>query len=271
MASYDWVTFTSDYGLQDNFVGVCHGVIARIAPAARVIDVTHEVAAQDVRQGATVLAQSVPYLPAAVHLAVVDPGVGTGRGQLAVEAGGHVLIGPDNGLLLWAADALGGVRRAHAIANPAYRLEPVSRTFHGRDLFAPAAAHVAAGTQPAALGPELDPGRLVRIEPPEATLDGGRLGGEIVLVDRFGNLALSLGHDELERSGLRLGDRVEVKAGDRTVSGTVGETFAAVEAGELVLYEDSFGRAAVSVNHGSAAEALRAAAGDHVVISKEVR
>jgi S-adenosylmethionine hydrolase len=202
---------------------------------------------------------------------VVDPGVGTGRGQLAVEAGGHVLIGPDNGLLLWAADALGGVRRAHAIANPAYRLEPVSRTFHGRDLFAPAAAHVAAGTQPAALGPELDPGRLVRIEPPEATLDGGRLGGEIVLVDRFGNLALSLGHDELERSGLRLGDRVEVKAGDRTVSGTVGETFAAVEAGELVLYEDSFGRAAVSVNHGSAAEALRAAAGDHVVISKEVR
>ena len=271
MACYDWVTFTSDYGLQDNFVGVCHGVIARIAPSARVIDVTHAVGARDVRHGATVLAQSVPYLPTAVHLAVVDPGVGTGRGEVAVEAGGHVLIGPDNGLLVWAAEALGGVRRVHAIANPAYRLEPVSRTFHGRDLFAPAAAHVAAGTEAGALGPEVDPSELVRLQPAESTVDGGRLRGEVVLVDRFGNLALSLGPAELDRAGLRLGDRVEVQAGGRTFTGTVGETFAAVEAGELMLYEDSFQRVAVSVNHGSAAELLHAAAGDHLVVSRVVR
>ena len=269
MACYDWVTFTSDYGLEDHFVGVCHGVIARIAPSVRVIDVTHAVGARDVRHGATVLAQSVPYFPPAVHLAVVDPGVGTSRGQVAVEAGGHVLIGPDNGLLLWAAEALGGVARAHAIANPAYRLEPVSRTFHGRDLFAPAAAHVAAGTDPAALGPELDPGELVRIEPPRSTVEGGRLRGEVVLVDRFGNLALGLGPEDLERAGVRLGDRVEVRAGGRVFTATVGETFASVEPGELVLYEDSFRRVAVSVNQGSAAELLGAAAGDELVVSKE--
>jgi S-adenosylmethionine hydrolase len=271
MARYDWITFTSDYGLEDNFVGVCHGVIARIAPRARVIDVTHAVAARDVRHGATVLAQSVPYLPVAVHLAVVDPGVGTGRGQVVVEAGGHVLVGPDNGLLVWAAETLGGVRRAHAIANPAYRLEPLSRTFHGRDLFAPAAGHVAAGTDPAALGPELDPGRLVRIEAPTATVDGGRLRGEVILVDHFGNLALTFGRAELEGAGVRLGEDVEIQVGDRTFIGAVGDTFAAVEAGQLVLYEDSFRRIAISVNHGSAAERLHAATGDPVVVSRLVR
>ena len=145
MAGYQWITFLSDYGLEDNFVGVCHGVIARIAPGARVIDLSHSVQPQDVRQGATVLAQSVPYMPAAVHLAVVDPAVGTRRGQVALQAGEHVLVGPDNGLLIWAAEALGGIARAHALSEPAYQLERVSKTFHGRDIFAPAAAHVAAG------------------------------------------------------------------------------------------------------------------------------
>ena len=122
MAGYEWITFTSDYGLEDPFVGVCHGVVARVAPRVRVIDVTHAVGAQDVRHGAWVLAQAVPYLPRAVHLAVVDPGVGTGRGMVAVEAGGQALVGPDNGLLVWAAEALGGVERVHELENPAYRL-----------------------------------------------------------------------------------------------------------------------------------------------------
>src|SRR5437867_7028412 len=115
MAGYEWITFTSDYGLEDNFVGVCHGVMARIAPHARVIDLSHAIQPQDVRQGATVLAQSMPYVPRAVHLAVVDPGVGGERGLVAIEAGGHTLVGPDNGLLALAAEALGGVHRAHAI------------------------------------------------------------------------------------------------------------------------------------------------------------
>jgi S-adenosylmethionine hydrolase len=177
MAGYDWITFTSDYGLDDHFVGVCHGVMARVAPRARVLDVSHAVAAQDVRQGAVVLAQAVPYLPRAVHLAVVDPGVGTGRGMVAVEAGGQVLVGPDNGLLVWAAEALGGVERVHALENPAFRLAPVSRTFHGRDVFAPAAGHLAAGVDPAELGPGLDPGGLVRLERPSVRAGVGRVAG----------------------------------------------------------------------------------------------
>jgi S-adenosylmethionine hydrolase len=271
MARYDWITFLSDYGLQDSYVGVCHGVMARIAPHARVIDLDHSVRPQDVRQGAMVLAQSVGYLPDAVHLAVVDPGVGTGRGQIAMEAGGRVLVGPDNGLLAWAADKLGGIERAHALANPAYQLSPVSRTFHGRDVFAPAAAHLAAGLDLAALGPELDPAGLVRLPVPTATVDGERLLAEVVSVDHFGNLLLSSGHAELERAGLRLGDPVEIRVGERSFSASVGETFAAVPAGALVIHEDSSRRIAISLNLGRAAERLQARTGDSVVLSRSGR
>jgi S-adenosylmethionine hydrolase len=271
MAGYDWITFLTDYGLQDSYVGVCHGVMARIAPHARVIDVSHAVGPQDVRHGAVVLAQAVGYLPDAVHLAVVDPGVGTARGQVALQAGGRMLVGPDNGLLLWAADALGGVERAHALANPAYQLSPVSRTFHGRDVFAPAAAHLAAGVDPAALGPELDPAGLVRLPTPTATVDDGRLLGEVLLVDHFGNLLLSFGGAELERAGLRLGDPVEIRVGDRAFTASVGDTFAAVPPGALVVHEDSSRRIAISLNRGRAAERLEARAGDPVTLSRPVR
>jgi S-adenosylmethionine hydrolase len=268
MAGYDWITFTSDYGLEDHFVGVCHGVMARVAPRARVIDVSHAVAAQDVRQGATVLAQAVPYLPRAVHLAVVDPGVGTGRGMVAVEAGGQVLVGPDNGLLVWAAEALGGVDRVHALQAPAYRLEAVSRTFHGRDVFAPAAAHLAAGVDPAALGPELDPGGLVRLERPARPADAGRLLGRVAAVDHFGNLALDLRLADLELAGVAAGDPVEVRLGGRTHRLVFAETFASVPEGELLLHEDSFGSLAVAVNRGRAAERLGARPGDPVEVSR---
>ena len=267
MAGYDWITFTSDYGLEDPFVGVCHGVVARVAPRVRVIDVTHAVGAQDVRHGAWVLAQAVPYLPRAVHLAVVDPGVGTGRGMVAVEAGGQVLVGPDNGLLVWAAEALGGVERVHALQNPAYRLAPVSRTFHGRDVFAPAAAHLAAGVEPGELGPELDPGRLVRLERAAARVDRGRLRARVVAVDHFGNLALDLRPADLERVGVAAGDPVEVRVGGRAHRLALADTFASVPAGDLVLHEDSFGSLAVAVNLGRAAERLGAGPGDRVEVA----
>jgi S-adenosylmethionine hydrolase len=268
MAGYDWITFTSDYGLDDHFVGVCHGVMARVAPRARVLDVSHAVAAQDVRLGAVVLAQAVPYLPRAVHLAVVDPGVGTGRGMVAVSAGGQVLVGPDNGLLVWAAEALGGVERVHALENPAFRLAPVSRTFHGRDVFAPAAGHLAAGVDPAELGPGLDPGGLVRLERPSVRAGVGRVAGGVVAVDHFGNLALDLRRRDLEKAGVAVGDPVEVLAGGRGHRVTVGETFASVPAGELVLHEDSFGSLAVAVNRGRAADRLGVGAGDPVEVAK---
>ena len=271
MAGYEWVTFLSDYGLEDNFVGVCHGVIARIAPRARVIDISHAVQPQDVRQGATVLAQSVPYLPAAVHLAVVDPAVGTGRGRVAVQAGEHVLVGPDNGLLVWAAEALGGVRRAHALANPDYQLQEVSKTFHGRDIFAPAAAHVATGVELAALGPELDPAALVRLAPATSTVDDDHVHGEILLVDHFGNVALNVSREELESVGVLLGDRVEIRVGGQTFTAPFGETFASVPAGRMVLHEDSFRKLTISVNQGRAATRLKARAGDPVVVARVVR
>jgi S-adenosyl-L-methionine hydrolase (adenosine-forming) len=268
MAGYDWITFTSDYGLDDHFVGVCHGVMARVAPRARVLDVSHAVTAQDVRQGAHVLAQAVPYLPRAVHLAVVDPGVGTGRAMVAVSAGGQVLVGPDNGLLVWAAEALGGVEGVHALENPAFRLAPVSRTFHGRDVFSPAAAHLAAGVDPAELGAGLDPGGLVRLERSAVRAGAGRVAGAVVAVDHFGNLALDLGRRDLEEAGVAVGDRVEVWAGGRGHRVTVGETFASVPAGELVLHEDSFGSLAVAVNRGRAADRLGVGPGDPVEVAK---
>jgi S-adenosylmethionine hydrolase len=268
MAGYDWITFTSDYGLEDHFVGVCHGVMARVAPRVRVLDVSHAVAAQDVRQGATVLAQAVPFLPRAVHLAVVDPGVGTGRGMVAVEAGGQVLVGPDNGLLVWAAEVLGGVERVHALQNPAYRLEPVSRTFHGRDVFSPAAAHLAAGVDPAELGPAVDPGRLVRLERATARVDGDRARASVVAVDHFGNLALDLRREDLEGMGVAVGDPVEVRAGGQVLRVPFAETFASVAAGELVLHEDSFGSLALAVNLGRADERLGAGPGDPVQLAR---
>jgi S-adenosyl-L-methionine hydrolase (adenosine-forming) len=268
MGGYDWITFTSDYGLEDHFVGVCHGVMARVAPAVRVIDVTHAVPAQDVRHGAVVLAQAVGYLPAAVHLAVVDPGVGTGRGMVAVEAGGQVLVGPDNGLLVPAAEALGGVGRVHALENPAYRLAPVSATFHGRDVFAPAAAHLAAGVDPAELGPELDPAGLVRLAAVAPRVDGERARGRVLLVDRFGNLALDLRRRDLEALGVAIGDPVELRVGGRAHRLVFAETFAAVPAGGLLVHEDSFGSLALAVNRGRAAERLAAQAGDPVELAR---
>jgi S-adenosylmethionine hydrolase len=266
MAGYDWITFTSDYGLEDHFVGVCHGVMARIAPRVGVIDLCHAVRPQDVRHGAVLLAQAMPFLPRAVHLAVVDPAVGTDRGMVAVEAGGHVLVGPDNGLLVWAAEALGGPGRVHALDNPAHRLDPVSRTFHGRDVFAPAAAHVAAGVDPAELGPEVDPARLVRLEPPASRVDHDRVHGSVLLVDHFGNLALGLRRDQLELAGMAVGDPVDVGIGGRSYRLPFAETFGSVPPGHLVLHEDSFGSLAVAVNQGRAAERLEATAGDPVVI-----
>jgi S-adenosylmethionine hydrolase len=268
MAGYGWITFLSDYGLEDNFVGVCHGVVARIAPHARVIDLTHAVPPQDVRHGAVVLAQAVPFMPEAVHLAVVDPGVGGERGLVAVEAGGHALVGPDNGLLVWAAERLGGVDRAHALQSGAHRLGRVSRTFHGRDVLAPAAAHLAGGTDLAELGPAVDPRRLVRLDPLVARVDDGRIHGNVLLVDHFGNVTLNVSRQQLESVGVALGDRVEVRIGGRAHRLPFAETFSSVPAGKLVLHEDSSSALSVAVNQGRASERLKARSGDPVVVAR---
>lgn len=266
MPGYEWISFTTDYGEADGFTAVCHGVIARIAPAARVIDVTHQVPPQDVRRGAGVLAQTVPWLPPAVHLAVVDPGVGTDRRGVCLVADRSVLIGPDNGLLVPAAEALGGVAAAFLLAEPAYWLPPISATFHGRDVFAPAAAHVCAGIEPAALGPELEPASLVRLPAPAVTVEVGRITAEVRSVDGFGNVQLAATADDLAAARISAGDRAFVHIGPASRPALVARTFGDVGPGELVVYLDSAGYAAVAVNGGSAAAALDVRDTDSVLL-----
>ncbi len=266
------ITFLTDFGLRDDFVGTCHGVIATIAPDARVIDVTHGVRPGHVLQGALVLANTLPYMPVGVHLAVVDPGVGSSRRALALcDREGRLYVGPDNGLLLPAADRFGGVAEAHELANAEYSLQPVSRTFHGRDLFAPAAAHLAAGVRLGELGPPLDPDELVRLDLPEPEVGQNRIRAVAVVVDRFGNVALNLRREHLEYAELSPGTRVELLCRGERFYAVSARTFGDTPRGSLILYEDSYGSLSLAVSRGSAAELLRLEEGSEIVLDLAVR
>lgn len=254
MAEYGWISLTTDYGLSDGFAAACHGVIARIAPAVRIIDVTHQVAPGDVTRGAAILAQTVPHLPPAVHVAVVDPGVGTARRGVAVLTPGGVLVGPDNGLLPWAADALGGPADAVELTNPDWFAPAVSPTFHGRDIFAPVAARIAGGADITAAGARVDPAALVRLPDPVVGSGPGWLEAEVLTVDRFGNIQLAAPSTALDA----LGQALSV-GGVRAVR---GDTFADAPAGGLVAFADSAGRVAIAVNGGRAAVVLAVTPGD---------
>lgn len=256
------ITFLTDFGLQDDFVGTCHGVIARIAPDARVIDLTHGIPPQAVLQGAVVLQATLPYLPVGVHLAVVDPGVGGERRAIAVRTrDGRAFVGPDNGLLLLAADEI-GVEAAHELTAPAYRLPQVSRTFHARDVFAPAAAHLAAGVAIEELGAGIPPDELVRISVPTPELGRSQVSATVLAVDRFGNVASNLRRDHLDELGLSAGDRVELRLTFDRYYATVAETFADAPPGELILYEDSYGYVTIAISQGSAARLTGVHPGD---------
>jgi hypothetical protein len=202
-----------------------------------------------------------------VHLAIVDPGVGSGRRALVLESGdGRRFVGPDNGLLLPAAEALGGIAAAHELTNPEYALMPVSATFHGRDVFAPAAAHLALGLDLAELGPPIDPEALVRLDVPAAEVSSSRIGATCLYVDRFGNIQLNVRRSHLEDAGIVPGRRVRLVVGGRPRHAVTARTFADAEAGELILYEDSYRNVALAVSRGNAAETLGAAAGTKVEI-----
>jgi S-adenosylmethionine hydrolase len=236
-------------------VGTCHGVIKRIAPEAQVIDITHGIVPTNVLQGALVLASTLPYMPEGVHLAVVDPGVGSDRKPVALRgAGGRLYVGPDNGLLLEAAGRLGGVEEAVELAEPAYRLEPVARTFHGRDVFAPAAAHLAAGVELAALGPRLAVESLVRLEVPAPEIGTRRIRATVLSVDRFGNVQLNLLRAHVEQVGIEDGAQIEVAVGFERYFAVAARTFAEVRPGDIILYEDAYGNISIAVNKGNAAE-----------------
>jgi S-adenosylmethionine hydrolase len=258
------VTFLSDYGLVDDFVGVCHAVIARIAPEARVIDLTHGIPRHDVRTGALTLARALPYAPPGVHLAVVDPEVGTERRAVAIRCAddGRILVGPDNGLLLPAAAALGGAVEAADIARSPHRLEPVAATFHGRDVFAPVAAHLAAGAKLAGAGDPLPVDELAPLPLPEPRFGEERIEAHALAIDGFGNVQLDVSHDQLAGSGLKLGRAVTAN-GERA---QFARTFADVGPGELLLYEDAYRSLALAVNRGSAAERLGLGQDDAVVL-----
>jgi S-adenosylmethionine hydrolase len=248
------VTFLSDYGLDDDFVGVCHGVLARLAPHVRVVDVTHGIARHDIRGGALVLRRALPFMPAGVHLAVVDPEVGAQRRAVALLCAeeDRVLVGPDNGLLMAAAERFGGVVDAIDIGRSPLRLEPVSASFHGRDVFAPIAAQLAAGAPLEAAGDPLDPAELVTLDLPQAQVTGDGLLAHVLQADRFGNVVLDVEHRQLAGSGLRLGRAATVN-GERALYAT---TFADVPEGGLLLYEDGYRTLALAVNRGSALATL---------------
>ena len=246
------ITFLSDYGRDDDFVGVCHGVIATIAPEARVIDITHGIERHDVRTGALVLRRALPYFPPGFHLAVVDPEVGGERRAIAVRTAleDRILVGPDNGLLALAIERFGGPVEAIDVARSLHRLEPSSATFHGRDLFAPVAAHLAAGAALAEAGDPIDADELTTLHMPTAHRDDdGGFVAHALAFDRFGNVMLDVEHAELAGSGLKLGHRVTVN--DELAH--FARTFTDVPPGELLLYEDAYRTLALAVNRGSAA------------------
>ncbi|MGO9972105.1 MAG: S-adenosyl-l-methionine hydroxide adenosyltransferase family protein [Solirubrobacteraceae bacterium] len=272
------LTLLTDYGLDDGYAGVCHGVIAGICPAARVIDVSHRIPRQDVRAGAVVLAAAIAYLPRGVHIAVVDPGVGSDRRALAVQtADGRLFVGPDNGLLWPAMQACGGATEAVEVSESPLRLASVSATFHGRDIFAPVAAHLAAGVELSAAGSPLDPGALVTLELPRARLENGALLARVMHIDTFGNVVLGATERDLECLGAALGQRLELApephvGGAGPVNAAVltarcVRTFADARGDELVVYLDSNGAVAIAINGASAAGRLVVASGGLVRIS----
>jgi S-adenosyl-L-methionine hydrolase (adenosine-forming) len=264
---FRYLSFLTDYGLEDGFVAACHGVAARIAPHASIIDVTHLVPPGDVRRGAAVLAQTVPYLPPAVHVAVVDPGVGTARRGVAVAAGDSVFVGPDNGLLSWAVAAAGGAARAFSLTNRELWLATVAATFHGRDIFMPVAAHLATDAELAATGTEIDVADLRALPAPERLIRDSVAEGEVLTVDRFGNVQLTITASDAAEIGLRSGGTALIRCGRHQLIIPYRDMFGAVAPGELVAYADGAGLVSIAVNSGDAAQRLGVPPGARVSIA----
>ena len=276
---HDWsrplISLLSDWGARDPSAAICRAVVLGIAPDALIVDITHEVEKYSIRHGALMLWCALPFMPIGAHMAVVDPGVGTTRRPVAIEtARGDYLVGPDNGLLLPGAERLGGITRVHQIENVQYRLPVVSSTFHGRDLFAPAAAHLALGVPLEAIGPALDPRDLIDVAWPPVIVRGDELETTVIYRDTFGNLKLAgLTADLLDAlEGLEHGARLSVTLIGRGPRHLVeiawAPTFGHVQAGEYLLYEDSYGRLCIAQNQGDAAAALHLREGDKMLIRR---
>jgi len=262
---FDTISFLTDYGTTDEFVGVVHSVIRQIAPEVRVIDISHHVPAHDVRAGGLTLARSAQYLAPGVVLAVVDPGVATSRRAVAIEVGGgaSILVGPDNGLLAPAVSMVGGATRAVALENLDYQLPAPGPTFAGRDIFGPAAAHLCNGVDLLELGPELDVNGLMPGMIPITRVEDGAVVAEVLWTDGFGNLQLNVDPDEIEA----FGPRIELRFDDRIRTGVRHDTYADVATGEIGLVVDSYGLVSIAANRTSAADELRIGTGDEVILA----
>ncbi|MBI2170340.1 MAG: SAM-dependent chlorinase/fluorinase [Actinobacteria bacterium] len=250
------VSFLSDYGRADEFVGVCHGVMLRIEPRLRIIDITHDIPPHDVRAGALALARAVQYLPEGVVLGVVDPGVGTDRRPIAVGVEGGFFVGPDNGLLAPAVAMAGGATAGVVLTSEHHRLPAPGATFDGRDVFAPAAAALASGVDLGELGDAIDPLSLQPGLLPLTRVEAGAVHGEVLWIDRFGNVQLNIDPEELRSLGLEVGGVAEVRIGESTRPLRWVEAYGAARSGEAVLLVDSYGLVSVAPNQGSAADEL---------------
>jgi len=251
------ISFLTDFGLRDPSAAIMRGVVLGIVPDARIVDISHEVHKFAIRDGALLLWCALPYLPVGFHVAVVDPGVGTARLPIAIETGRRdVLIGPDNGLLVPAAERLGGITSVHVLEAEAYRLPVVSTSFHGRDIFAPAAAHLALGVAVADLGRALDPAVLVPSPIHAAEAADGELRSSVVYVDTFGNVKLAGLRADLEAAigPVSPGDALALQVGDRAINTTWQATFGDVAPGTTLVYEDSYGRLCLAASQANAAE-----------------
>lgn len=272
MPRYDTISFLTDYGTADEFVGVVKSVVRDLAPHVSVIDLTHEIPPYDVRAGSLALARCIGYVPGGIVLAIVDPGVATGRRAVAIEVAGGagVLVGPDNGLLAPAVAMAGGAERAVELVNTEYQLDAPGATFAGRDIFAPAAAHLCNGVELTDLGTEIDPVILLPGTVPLPREDDDTIIAEVLWVDRFGNAQLNVGPDDLPAGW---GDDLQLRISAPTdphgplVRRAVRSTsFAALPPGTAGLVLDSYGMLAVALDRRSAAEELGLAAGDQVTI-----
>jgi S-adenosylmethionine hydrolase len=262
MTGLDILTFLSDFGWEGGYVASCEAIVARLQPRARILHISHEVALGDIAAGALILSRVAPLCPAAVHLAVIDPGVGTGRHPLAlVTARGDVMVGPDNGLLPPAAEALGGFVGAWILdpgrvrARAGLSGERASSTFHGRDVFAPAAALLSMAVDPSQCGAPMDPAALVRLPPPACQLSSAEASAEVIDIDRFGNVGLALPFEDLFPNEGAL--TVVIEGEDLPAwRARVVQTYGELRPGELGVFRDSWGQVALAFNTASAAQLL---------------
>ena len=252
------ITFLSDFGCNDGSVGVCHGVINRIAPEVLVIDIAHDLLAFQLIPAAYLLRNTMPYFKIGVHIAVVDPGVGGDRRAVAIRTGdGRTLVGPDNGLLMPIALNSGGVEHAVEISDSPFRGDLVSKTFHGRDIFCPVGAHLATGKSLNDVGTAVDPEELTELSIPEPIISDGEIDADAIFVDRFGNVSLNLGREQMSNAGFSPGSPIDLEIGDEVHRAIWHESFDDSEPGSLILFEDSFGAVAVATSHGCAKDFLR--------------